>query len=74
MAKSGHVHESRKFGKRNAITIKHFSVDPYDLKFMSYEFGNDIFITFEMPRVAYNRPVRKINISLQFRPSAIRGP
>ena len=27
-----------------------------------------------MPGVAYSRPVDKIHISLQFRPSAIRGP
>ena len=74
MAKNGYVHESGKFGKRNATAVKLFSVDSYDPKFRSYKFGNDIFITFEMPRVAYNRLVRKINISLQFRPSAIRGP
>jgi hypothetical protein len=41
---------------------------------MSFNFGNDIFITFEMPEVAYSRPVDKIHISLQFRPSVIRGP
>ena len=35
---------------------------------MSFKFGNDIFITFEMPGVAYSRPVDKIHISLQFRP------
>ena len=74
MAENGHVHEKGKFRRINATTIKLFSVDFYDLKFMSYEFGNDIFITFEMPRVAYNRPLRKINISLQFCPSVIRGP
>ena len=74
--KYGHkmVNESGNFERSNATTIKHFSVDSCDLKFRSYEFGNDIFITFEIPRVAYNRPVRRINISLQFRPSVIRGP
>jgi hypothetical protein len=41
---------------------------------MSFKFGNDIFITFEMATVAYSRPVDKIYISLQFRPSVIRGP
>ena len=51
-----------------------FSVDSYDLKSMSFKFGNDIFITFEMPRVAYSRLIDKIHISLQFRPSVIRGP
>ena len=30
--------------------------------------------TFEMLRVAYNRPVGKINFSLVFCPSVIRGP
>ena len=46
----------------------------YDLRSMSFKFGKDIFITFEMPGVAYSRPVDKIHISLQFRPSVIRGP
>ncbi len=32
-----------------------FSVGTNDLKFMSFKFGNDIFITFEMPRVSYIR-------------------
>ena len=41
---------------------------------MSFKFGKDIFITFEMSGVAYSRPVDKIHISLQFRPSVIRGP
>ena len=34
-----------------------FFVNLYDLKFMSFKFGNDIFITFEMPRVAYIRSI-----------------
>ena len=51
-----------------------FSVDSYDLKFMSFKFGNDVFITFEMPGSSYSRPVDKFPISLQFRPSVIRGP
>ena len=29
---------------------KLFSVDTYDLKSLSFNFGNDIFIGFEMPR------------------------
>ena len=45
-----------------------------DLKSSSLKFGNDTFITFEMPRVSYKRPVGKMNISLLFRPSVIRGP
>ena len=49
-----------------------FSVDSYDLKSVSFKFGNDIFINFEMPRVA--KDVDKIHITLQFRPSVIRGP
>ena len=57
MAKYGHVHEGRIF----------FSVDSNNLKSMSFKFGNDIFITFEMS-------VDKSHISLQFRPSVIRGP
>ena len=60
-------------GRSIATPTKFFSVDFYDLKSLSLKFSNDIFITFEMPRVAYNRPVRKINILLLFRPSVIRG-
>ena len=36
---------------RLATPTKLFSVDFYDLKSMSIKFGNDIFITFEMPNV-----------------------
>ena len=74
MAKNGRVHEGRKVRRSNATPTKFFSVDSYDLKSMSFKFGNDIFITFEMSGVAYSRPVDKIYISLQFRPSVIRGP
>ena len=57
-----------------ATLTKHFSVDSYDLKYMSFKFSNDIFITFVMPWVAYNRPFSKINILLLFRPFVIRVP
>ena len=50
MAKNGHVHEGGKVGRSNATPTKFFSVDSYDLKSMSFKFGNDIFIAFEMPR------------------------
>ena len=71
MAKSGQVHEVRKVRSSSATPTNFFSVDDtYDLKSMSFKFGNDIFITFEMPTIAYNRPVQKINISLLFRPFA----
>ena len=74
MAKNGHVHEGGKVGRSKDTPIKFFSVDFYVLKSRSFNFGNDIFITFEIPGVAYSRPVDKIHISLQFRPSVIRGP
>ncbi len=74
MAKNGHVHEGRKVGRSDATPIKFFSVDSYDLKSLLFKFGNDAFITFEMLRVSYRRPVGKMNISLLFRPSVIRGP
>ena len=67
MVKNGHVHEGGKVGRSNATPTKFFSVDSYDLKSMSSKFGNDIFITFEMPGSSYSRPVDKIHISLQFR-------
>ena len=49
-----------------AIFMK--AVDSYDLKSVLFKFGNDIFITFEMPRVAYIMFVGKINILLLFYP------
>ena len=72
--KNGHVHEGGKVGRSNATPIKSFSVDSYDLKSLSFKFGNGTFVTFEMPKVSYRRPVGKMNISLLFRPSVIRGP
>ena len=74
MVKNGNVHEDGKVERSDATITKKNSVDSYDLKFLSFKFGNDIFITFEMPGVAYSRPVDIIHISLQFRPSVIRGP
>ena len=44
-----------------------FSVDSYDLKSMSFKFGNDIFITLD-------NDILENHISLLFRPSVIRGP
>ena len=74
MAKNDHIHEGGKVGSSNANHIKLFSVDSYDLKSMSFKFGYDTFIIFEMPGSSYQRPDGKINISLIFRPSLIRGP
>ena len=45
------------------------SVDSYDLKSLSFKS-----INFEMPRISYRRSVRKMNISLLFHPSVIKGP
>ena len=53
---------------------KFFSVTSYDLKSMPFKFGKDIFIIFEMPGSSDSRPVGKVNISMLFRPSVIRGP
>ena len=70
MAKYGHVREGGKVGRSDATPTNFFSVDSNNLKSMSFKFGNDIFITFEMPGVAlYSMSFDKINISLQFRPS-----
>ena len=74
MAKNGHVYEGGKVGRSDATPTKFVSVNSYDLKLLSFKFGNDTFITFEMPRVSYRRPPLKMNISLLFRPSVIRGP
>ena len=73
MAKNDQFHEGGKVGRSNATFIKK-KFDCFDLKSKSFKFGNDIFITFEMPGVAYIMSVGKINISLLFRPSVIRGP
>ena len=50
MAKNGYVNEGGKVERSNATPTKLFDVDSYDLKSMSFKFGNDIFIGFEMPR------------------------
>jgi hypothetical protein len=47
MAKNEHFSEGGKVGRSNATSIKLFSVDSYDLKFMSSKSGNYIFIIFE---------------------------
>ena len=57
MAKNGHIHEGGKVGRSNATLTEFVSVDFYDLKSLSFKFGNDTFITFEMPRVTHNRPL-----------------
>ena len=74
MAKNGHVHEGGKVGRSAATPSNFFSTNSYDLKSLSFKFGNDTLFTFEMPRVSYRRLVDKMNISLLFRPSVIRGP
>ena len=50
MAKNDQVHDGGKVERSSATPTKLFSVDFYELKSMSFKFGNDIFITFEMPR------------------------
>jgi hypothetical protein len=70
--KNGHVYEGGKVGRSDATPTKFFAVYFYDLKSFLFKFGNDTFITFEMPRVSYRRPVGKMNISLLFRPSVIK--
>ena len=57
------VHEGGKAGRSNATPNKLFFVDSFDLRFMSFKFGNDIFIIYEMPRSS-------LLISMLFRPSA----
>ena len=52
MAKNDPFHESGKVGRSNATPLKFFFGDIFDLKSRSFKFCNDIFIAFEMPRVA----------------------
>ena len=70
MAKNDPFHEGGKVERSNATPFQLFSVDSYDLKSMSFKFGNDIFIIFEMPRLSLLMSVGKMNILLLFRPSA----
>ena len=74
MTKNSHIHEDGKVGRYNDTSTKHFSIDSYNLKSLLFQFGNDIFITFEIPsiRIVYNRLVSKINILLLFCPTV--GP
>ena len=58
MAKNGHVQE--KVGRSDATPTNFFLLfNSYDLKSMSFKFRNDIFITLEIPRSFYSRPVDK---------------
>jgi len=41
MAKNGHVHDGGKVERSNATPTKNFSVDSYDMNFLSFKFGND---------------------------------
>ena len=50
MAKNGNVYEGEKVGSSKATPTKLFSVDSYNLKSMSFQFGYGIFITFEIPK------------------------
>ena len=63
-------HEGGKVGRSNATPIIFFSLDSYDMKSSSLKFGNDTFITFEMPRVSFKRPVGKIR---DFRMGRVSG-
>ena len=63
MAKNDHFHEGGKVEMSNATPTKLFSVDSYDLKSMSFKFGNAIFNTFEMPRSSYLMLVGKFTFS-----------
>ena len=60
MDKNGHVHEGGKVGRSNATPTKLFSVNFYDLKSMSFKFGNDIFIILDMPRSSFTMIFWKI--------------
>ena len=52
MAKNDHFHEGRKIRRSDATSTKLFSVDFYDLKSLSFKFGNAIFNTIEIPMSA----------------------
>jgi hypothetical protein len=57
--------------RSNGTPIKLFSVDFCDLKSMSLKFGNDVFITLEIPRYIYpfeNSTFRCYSVHLLQRP------
>ena len=66
MAKNGRVHEVEKVRRSSATPTKLFSVDSYDLKSMSFKFGN--------AKVILHNDILENHILLLFRPSVIRGP
>ena len=74
MTTNGYFYEGGKVGRSDAPSIILFSADFHDLKSLSFKFCNVTFITFEIPRVSYNRPDRKIFILLLFCSSVIRSP
>jgi hypothetical protein len=53
MAKNDHFHVDGKVGSSYANSTKLFSVDSYDLKFMSCKFGTAIFNTFEVTNLYF---------------------
>jgi hypothetical protein len=63
MAKNGQVYEARAgraVGRSSANSTKLFSIDSHDLNSMSFKFGDNILITFEMPRSSYKMIFWKI--------------
>ena len=54
MVKNGHVHEAGKVRRSNATPTKFFNVDSYDLTFLSFNFGYDIFITFKCQGILHS--------------------
>ena len=59
MAKNDHFHDGGKVERSNANTTKHFSVDSYYLKSMSFKFDNAICNTFEVPKSSYLMSIGK---------------
>ena len=80
MAKNGQVHEGGKVGRSSATPTTPFSVDFFDLKSLSFKFGNDIIITFEMRKSYFIMIFWKITFRhfafrcYLFRQSVIRLP
>ena len=73
MAKNGQVHEGGKVERSSATPTKLFSIDSYNLKFMSFKVRNVSSILLKCQGILANDILEK-NISFLFRPSVIRGP
>ena len=66
IVKNDHVHQCGKVRRSIATPTIFFSVKSYDLKSLSFKFGNDIFNTFEILRSSFTMIFQKITFCCYF--------